>query len=218
MPIRRGHIAPQNTYIDTLIKKFDSQSAKFVIANAAIPNKPIIYCSDGFCSLFNFTKGQLLLKSASLQIFQGKETCELAAKRLSEALHSDTEAEISLVLYKKSRASVLIHIVIAPVRDETGNIPLYILFFREEGEHYVEEIPEKEVLEAANSSFFRRALTRLCFGQKTRAEHTHQPTDSFRPSVKRSAASTSRHYIRDTDLDMYSPNKYRTNCQPSLRS
>jgi len=26
MPIRRGHVAPQNTFIDTIIRKFDGQS------------------------------------------------------------------------------------------------------------------------------------------------------------------------------------------------
>ena len=26
MPVRRGHVAPQNTFIDTIIRKFDSQS------------------------------------------------------------------------------------------------------------------------------------------------------------------------------------------------
>lgn len=25
MPVKRGHVAPQNTYIDTIIRKFDSQ-------------------------------------------------------------------------------------------------------------------------------------------------------------------------------------------------
>ncbi len=26
MTVKRGHVAPQNTYIDTIIRKFDSQS------------------------------------------------------------------------------------------------------------------------------------------------------------------------------------------------
>lgn len=30
MPIRRGHVAPQNTYIDTIIRKFDSQSNAYI--------------------------------------------------------------------------------------------------------------------------------------------------------------------------------------------
>lgn len=29
MPVRRGHVAPQNTFIDTIIRKFDSQSKVF---------------------------------------------------------------------------------------------------------------------------------------------------------------------------------------------
>lgn len=26
MPVRRGHVAPQNTYLDTIIRKFEGQS------------------------------------------------------------------------------------------------------------------------------------------------------------------------------------------------
>lgn len=26
MPVRRGHVAPQNTFLDTIIRKFDQQS------------------------------------------------------------------------------------------------------------------------------------------------------------------------------------------------
>ncbi|CDQ87267.1 unnamed protein product [Oncorhynchus mykiss] len=29
MPVRRGHVAPQNTFLDTIIRKFDSQSKWF---------------------------------------------------------------------------------------------------------------------------------------------------------------------------------------------
>lgn len=29
MPVRKGHVAPQNTFIDTIIRKFDSQSKRY---------------------------------------------------------------------------------------------------------------------------------------------------------------------------------------------
>ncbi|CDQ87951.1 unnamed protein product [Oncorhynchus mykiss] len=29
MPVRRGHVAPQNTFLDTIIRKFDSQCKLF---------------------------------------------------------------------------------------------------------------------------------------------------------------------------------------------
>lgn len=31
MPVRRGHVAPQNTFLDTIIRKFDSQSKALFI-------------------------------------------------------------------------------------------------------------------------------------------------------------------------------------------
>ncbi|VEL20303.1 unnamed protein product [Protopolystoma xenopodis] len=106
MPVRRGHIAPQNTYIDTLIRKFDGQQARFIIANAVKPNKPIIYCSDGFCELFGFTRGQLLIKSALLYILHGELTSRASIKALHNALCNDVESELNIRLYRKDGAKL----------------------------------------------------------------------------------------------------------------
>lgn len=36
MPVRRGHVAPQNTFIDTIIRKFDAQSKNFFICTVCL--------------------------------------------------------------------------------------------------------------------------------------------------------------------------------------
>jgi len=45
MPVRRGHVAPQNTFIDTIIRKFDGQSELLAIYGClfAILARDVIY-------------------------------------------------------------------------------------------------------------------------------------------------------------------------------
>ena len=84
MPMKRGHVsAPQNTFIDTIIRKFDSQSKflpslpslfatffysdrRFLIANSRLANKPIIYCNDAFCELIGYSRADIIQKSLHL--------------------------------------------------------------------------------------------------------------------------------------------------------
>ncbi|CAH8629243.1 unnamed protein product [Schistosoma margrebowiei] len=132
MPIKRGHIAPHNTYIVTLIRNFDSQYENFIVANATLPSRPIIYCSDGFCELLRYTKGQLMLKSSALSIFYGPETTVDSMETLLAALNQTNETEVLMNLYSRDNCVMCFRIVVTPVRDETGGLPLYLLFFREE--------------------------------------------------------------------------------------
>ncbi|CAH8636202.1 unnamed protein product [Heterobilharzia americana] len=132
MPIKRGHIAPHNTYIVTLIRNFDSQFENFIVANASLPSRPIIYCSDGLCDLLRYTKGQLMLKSSALSVFYGPETTPGSMEALLAALNQTNETEIFMNLYSRDNCLISFRIVVTPVRDETGGLPLYLLFFREE--------------------------------------------------------------------------------------
>ncbi|CAH8870995.1 unnamed protein product [Trichobilharzia szidati] len=132
MPIKRGHIAPHNTYIVTLIRNFDSQYENFIVANASLPSRPIIYCSDGLCDLLRYTKGQLMFKSSALSVFYGPETTPGSMEALLASLNQPNETEICMNLYSRDNCVISFRIVVTPVRDETGGLPLYLLFFREE--------------------------------------------------------------------------------------
>ncbi|CAB1414070.1 unnamed protein product [Pleuronectes platessa] len=55
MPVMRGLIAPQNTFLDTIATRFDGTHSNFVLGNAQVQSLyPIVYCSDGFCELTGF--------------------------------------------------------------------------------------------------------------------------------------------------------------------
>lgn len=128
MPIKRGHVAPQNTYIVTLIRSFDPQCANFLAANALFPTKPILFCSDGLCDLLGYTKAQLMLKSSTLKVLYGSSTTSESIESLYNALNETKETAVSMCLFSKEGRSVRCNISVTPVRDENGQLPLYLLF------------------------------------------------------------------------------------------
>ncbi|CAH8664943.1 unnamed protein product [Schistosoma margrebowiei] len=129
MPIKRGHVAPQNTFIDTLIQKFDSQGRKFLIANAVLPGAPIIFCNDEFCSLCGYSRAQILCRSAALEFLYGPSTSFASIKDLKTALSDYEEKVIMAILCNKSGNQFICQITVAPVRNAEGQVRLYILTF-----------------------------------------------------------------------------------------
>ncbi|CAI2735164.1 unnamed protein product [Schistosoma spindalis] len=129
MPIKRGHVAPQNTFIDTLIQKFDSQGRKFLIANAVLPGAPIIFCNDEFCSLCGYSRAQILRRSAALEFLYGPSTSFTSIKDLKTALSDYEEKVIMAILCNKSGNQFICQITVAPVRNAEGQVRLYILTF-----------------------------------------------------------------------------------------
>lgn len=118
MPMKRGHVsAPQNTFIDTIIRKFDSQSMyicvtkqtfsisipldrRFLISNAQLANKPIIYCNDAFCELIGYSRADIIKKACTCEFLYGNETSEKAVTQIRHALQGSDEKEVDIVLYK----------------------------------------------------------------------------------------------------------------------
>ena len=64
MPAKRGLLAPQNNFLETIATRFDGTHSNFVLANATVSSNPIVYCSDGFCELTGFIRVQIMQKSA----------------------------------------------------------------------------------------------------------------------------------------------------------
>ncbi|KAJ8277521.1 hypothetical protein GJAV_G00076100 [Gymnothorax javanicus] len=109
MPVRRGHVAPQNTFLDTIIRKFDGQSRKFVIANARVENCAIIFCNDGFCSMCGYTRAEIMQKPCTCNFLYGPHTKRLAIAQMAQALLGSEERKVEISLYRKDgRTAVML--------------------------------------------------------------------------------------------------------------
>uniref|UniRef100_H2Z0V5 Potassium voltage-gated channel subfamily H member 2 n=1 Tax=Ciona savignyi TaxID=51511 RepID=H2Z0V5_CIOSA len=130
MPIRRGHVAPRNIYLDTIIRKFDGRNHRFLIANTCAGNSSIIFCNDAFCSMSGFKRTELMQKSCACEFLFGAETATDDIFALKEAIQNDVDGEIDdVILYKKHGVRFISSILVAPVRNDNGEPVMLILRF-----------------------------------------------------------------------------------------
>ncbi|KAJ7989550.1 hypothetical protein DPEC_G00305700 [Dallia pectoralis] len=131
MPVRRGHVALQNTYLDTIIRKFDGQNRKFLIANAQMKNCGIIYCNEGFCQMFGFSRAEIMQQPCTCQFLVGPGTMKTALTQLAQALLGSEERKVEILYYDKQGTCRPCLIDVVPVKNEDGQVIMFILNFQE---------------------------------------------------------------------------------------
>ncbi|XP_015217397.2 potassium voltage-gated channel subfamily H member 6a [Lepisosteus oculatus] len=131
MPVRRGHVAPQNTYLDTIIRKFEGQNRKFLIANAQMKNCAIIYCNEGFCQMFGFSRAEIMQQPCTCQFLVGPGTMKSALAQLAQALLGSEERKVEILYYAKEGTCLPCLVDVVPVKNEEGAVIMFILNFEE---------------------------------------------------------------------------------------
>ncbi|GCB64837.1 hypothetical protein scyTo_0004679 [Scyliorhinus torazame] len=131
MPVRRGHVAPQNTYLDTIIRKFEVQHRKFLITNVRMKDCAIIFCNDGFCEMFGYSRVEIMQKPGTCDFLTGPATPESAMAQLAQALLGSEEMKVELLYYRKDGSSLPCLVDVVPVKNEEGAVAMFIMNFEE---------------------------------------------------------------------------------------
>ncbi|KAI4895959.1 hypothetical protein NFI96_029649, partial [Prochilodus magdalenae] len=175
MPVRRGHVAPQNTFLGIIIRKFEGQNKKFIIANARVQNCAIIYCNDGFCEMTGFSRPDIMQRPCTCDFLHGEQTTRHAIAQVAQALLGSEERKVEITYHRKDenqRAPIprnvskrcslqpfwssnfagscagsefLCNTHIIPVKNEEGVVMMFILNF-----DYVLEEESSDSLEGLN--------------------------------------------------------------------
>ncbi|XP_075465323.1 voltage-gated inwardly rectifying potassium channel KCNH7 isoform X3 [Ascaphus truei] len=143
MPVRRGHVAPQNTFLGTIIRKFEGQNKNFIIANARVQNCAIIYCNDGFCEMTGFSRPDVMQKPCTCDFLHGPETKRHDIAQIAQALLGSEERKVVVTYHHKDGSTFPCTTHIIPVKNQEGIAMMFIMNFE-----YVEKIetpgsPEK---------------------------------------------------------------------------
>ncbi|KAI2663318.1 Potassium voltage-gated channel subfamily H member 7 [Labeo rohita] len=101
MPVRRGHVAPQNTFLGIIIRKFEGQNKRFVIANARVQNCAIIYCNDAFCEMTGFSRPDIMQKPCTCDFLHGQLTKRHAIAQVAQALLGSEERKVEITYHRK---------------------------------------------------------------------------------------------------------------------
>ncbi|XP_032362351.1 potassium voltage-gated channel subfamily H member 7 isoform X2 [Etheostoma spectabile] len=129
MPVRRGHVAPQNTFLGVIIRKFEGQNKKFVIANARVQNCAIIYCNDGFCEMTGFSRPDVMQKPCTCDFLHGQFTTRHSVAQVAQALLGSEERKVEITYHRKDGSNFLCVTHIIPVKNEEGVVMMFILNF-----------------------------------------------------------------------------------------
>ncbi|KAL7049357.1 hypothetical protein ACKWTF_003664 [Chironomus riparius] len=145
MPVRRGHVAPKTTIIETIIRKFDTHNRSFLVANNQPNSCHIIFCSDGFCKMTGFTRAEIMQRNAVTDFLYGELTSKTVCNDINEALKAGQEKHFEILYYKKSGEKFLCSEVIAPIRSEADDISLFIINFEDlSGDPPTETQPDED--------------------------------------------------------------------------
>nr|XP_031362951.1 potassium voltage-gated channel subfamily H member 4 [Lonchura striata domestica] len=132
MPVMKGLLAPQNTFLDTIATRFDGTHSNFILANAqGRCGFPIVYCSDGFCDLTGFARTEVMQKNCSCRFLCGAETSEPILQSIEKALDSRQEYQAEVCFYKKGGAAFWCLLDIMPIKNEKGEVVLFLFSFKD---------------------------------------------------------------------------------------
>eukprot|EP00850_Spirogloea_muscicola_P007733 SM000040S14745 [mRNA] locus=s40:2849:8018:- [translate_table: standard] len=116
----------------------------FVITDPRLPDNPIIFASDDFLELTEYTREEILGRNC--RFLQGEDTDRETVRRIREAIDTQTDITCQLLNYTKSGKPFWNLFHLQAVRDSQGDLQ-YFIGVQLDGSSYVEpqakRLPEK---------------------------------------------------------------------------
>ncbi|XP_078047374.1 potassium voltage-gated channel protein ether a go-go isoform X2 [Augochlora pura] len=129
---RRGLVAPQNTFLENIIRRSSSQpDSSFLLANAQIVDFPIVYCNESFCKISGYNRAEVMQKSCRCGFMYGELTDKETIARIDECLEGQIHDQFEILLYKKNKTPLWLLLQIAPIKNERDLVVLFLLTFRD---------------------------------------------------------------------------------------
>ncbi|KAF1379765.1 hypothetical protein PFLUV_G00179430 [Perca fluviatilis] len=191
MPVMKGLLAPQNTFLDTIATHFDGTHSNFLLGNAqGRHGYPIVYCSDGFCELTGFVRTEVMQKTCTCSFLHGAETYESVIQQVVKALECQQAYQGEVCFYRKNGNPFPCLLDIVPIKNEKGEVVLFLLSFKDISESYGKSHHQGDgVSEAAHQS---RESNRSHFSQAREGGRTilHNLTNLFTKRGKRNLTNS----------------------------
>ncbi|ONK61870.1 uncharacterized protein A4U43_C08F34430 [Asparagus officinalis] len=122
----------------------------FVITDPRLPDNPIIFASDSFLELTEYSREEILGRNC--RFLQGPETDRATVRKIREAIDNQKDVTVQLINYTKSGKKFWNLFHLQPMRDQKGEVQ-YFIGVQLDGSEYVEPlhncIPETTANESA---------------------------------------------------------------------
>ncbi|CAK5087375.1 unnamed protein product [Meloidogyne enterolobii] len=120
MVARRGLVAPQNFFLDSVIRRCNNTESSFILANAQICDYPIVYCNEGFSKMIGYSRAETMQKNASLSFMYSDHTDTSAIQKIQNALENAKTEQVEIGLCKKNKTNVWLLMNISPIMGSAG--------------------------------------------------------------------------------------------------
>nr|AML78754.1 putative LOV domain-containing protein [Aphanopetalum resinosum] len=109
----------------------------FVITDPRLPDNPIIFASDSFLELTEYSREEILGRNC--RFLQGPETDPSTVKKIREAIDNQTDVTVQLINYTKSGKKFWNVFHLQPMRDQKGEVQ-YFIGVQLDGSEHVEPL------------------------------------------------------------------------------
>uniref|UniRef100_A0A7I4Z0N3 Potassium voltage-gated channel protein eag n=1 Tax=Haemonchus contortus TaxID=6289 RepID=A0A7I4Z0N3_HAECO len=152
MPVaKRGLVAPQNTFLENVIRRCNNADTSFILANAQVVDYPIVYCNDGFSKLVGYSRAEIMQKPCSLAFLHGDHGEASNFVRIQEALDNGRTDQAEIGLCKKNKTPIWLLVHLAPIKNDKDSVVLYLCQFKD-------ITPLKQPLDDENNKGLSRIL------------------------------------------------------------
>ncbi|XP_058109947.1 phototropin-1 [Magnolia sinica] len=121
----------------------------FVITDPRLPDNPIIFASDSFLELTEYSREEILGRNC--RFLQGPETDPATVRNIRQAIDNQTDVTVQLINYTKSGKKFWNVFHLQPMRDQKGEVQ-YFIGVQLDGSEHVEPlhncIPEETAKES----------------------------------------------------------------------
>nr|AML78115.1 putative LOV domain-containing protein [Eriospermum lanceifolium] len=109
----------------------------FVITDPRLPDNPIIFASDSFLELTEYSREEILGRNC--RFLQGPETDRATVRKIREAIDNQRDVTVQLINYTKSGKKFWNLFHLQPMRDQKGEVQ-YFIGVQLDGSEYVEPL------------------------------------------------------------------------------
>nr|AML78239.1 putative LOV domain-containing protein [Galax urceolata] len=109
----------------------------FVITDPRLPDNPIIFASDSFLELTEYSREEILGRNC--RFLQGPETDPATVRKIRNAIDTQTDVTVQLINYTKSGKKFWNLFHLQPMRDQKGEVQ-YFIGVQLDGSEHVEPI------------------------------------------------------------------------------
>ncbi|MCD7469902.1 Phototropin-2 [Datura stramonium] len=175
----------------------------FVITDPRLPDNPIIFASDSFLELTEFTREEILGRNC--RFLQGPETDQATVQKIRDAIKEQKEITVQLINYTKSGKKFWNLFHLQPMRDQKGELQ-YFIGVQLDGSDHVEPLRNRlsEQTEKQSAKLVKATATNVDEAVRELPDANSRPEDLWalhslpvfpRPHKRDSALWTAIHKV-----------------------